>query len=95
MLLLIIDWIMKKTTHENNTSIRWRFTPKHDDLRLYMTSPLIVSSSYRHMQIKTTNMNTFASITGLKINKGKTEMLMINSKCNDRIYINGQELKIK
>ncbi len=52
----------------------------------------LMSSSYRHMQAKATKMNAFASKTGLKINKKKTEVLRINSKCNNRIQIDDQQL---
>ena len=30
--LIVIDWIMKKTTAENNTGIQWTFTKKLEDL---------------------------------------------------------------
>lgn len=30
--LLVVNWVMKKTTDENNTGIRWRFTSKLGDL---------------------------------------------------------------
>ena len=32
LFLLVIDWIMRKATADNNTGIRWKFTSKLEDL---------------------------------------------------------------
>ena len=45
------------------------------------------------MQTKTRQLNQFATRTGLRINKKKTQVLRINSKCNYRILVDDQELK--
>ena len=45
------------------------------------------------MQTKTRQLNQFAARTGLRINKKKTQILRINSKCENRILIDDQELK--
>ena len=45
------------------------------------------------MQTKTKQLNQFAARTGLRINKKKTQVLRINSKCKNRIPIDDQELK--
>ena len=52
-----------------------------------------MSSCYTHMQTKTRQLNQFAVRTGLRINKKKTQILVINSKCENRILIDDQELK--
>ena len=52
-----------------------------------------MSSCYKHMQTKTRQLNQFAARTGLRINKTKTQILRINSKCENRILIDDQELK--
>ena len=38
-------------------------------------------------------MNQFVARTGLRISKKKTQVLSINSKCENRILIDDQELK--
>ena len=45
------------------------------------------------MEIKTRQLNQFAARTGLRINEKKTQILRINSKCENRILIDDQELK--
>ena len=45
------------------------------------------------METKTRQLNQFAARTGLRINKKKTQILRINSKCENRILIDDQELK--
>ena len=52
-----------------------------------------MSSCYIHMQTKTKQLNQFAARTGLRINKKKTQILRINSKCKNKILIDDQELK--
>ena len=77
---------MRNTTAGNKTGIRWNFTSKLEDLAL-------VSSRYTHTQTKTRQLNQFAARIGLRINKKKTQVLRINSKCENRILIDDQELK--
>ena len=54
LFLLIIDWIMRQTTKDNNTAIRWKMTTKldglHDDIAL-------LSSTKDQMQRKVGNLN--------------------------------------
>ena len=52
-----------------------------------------MSSCYTHIQTKTRQLNQFAARTGLRVNKKKTQVLKINSKCESRILIDDQELK--
>ena len=52
----------------------------------------LMSSCYTHdMQTKTRQLDQFAARTGLRINKKKTQVLRINSKCKNRILIDDQE----
>ncbi|XP_033127197.1 uncharacterized protein LOC117124965, partial [Anneissia japonica] len=76
--LIIIDWIMKRTTEESNTGIRWRFTSKLEDLD-FADDIALVSPNCQQLQIKATKLSQFATQTGLKINKKKSEVLRINS----------------
>ena len=89
--LIVVDWIMRRSTEGNNTGIRWKFTSKLEDLD-FADDIALVSSSFQHMQTKATKLSHFASKTGLKINKKKTEVLRINSKCNNRIQIDNHQL---
>ncbi len=58
LFLMVIDWIMRKTTEENNIGLRWRFMSKFEDLD-FADDIALMSSSYSYMQAKATNMNAF------------------------------------
>ena len=90
--LIVVDWIMRNITAGNKTGIRWNFTSKLEDLD-FADDIALMSSCYTHMQTKTRQLNQFAARTGLRINKNKTQILRINSKCENRILIDDQELK--
>ena len=90
--LIVVDWIMRNTTVGNKTGIRWNFTSKLEDLD-FSDDIALMSSCYTHMQTKTRQLNQFAARTGLRIKKKKTQILRINSKCENRILIDDQELK--
>ena len=90
--LIVMDWIMRNTTAGNKTGIRWNFTSKLEDLD-FDDDIALMSSCYTHMQTKTRQLNQFAARIGLRINKKNTQILRINSKCENRILIDDQELK--
>ena len=90
--LIAVDWIMRNTTAGNKTGIRWNFTSKLEDLD-FADDIALLSSCYTHIKTKTRKLNKFATRTGLRINKKKTQILRINSKCEKRILIDDQELK--
>jgi hypothetical protein len=89
--LLMVDWVMRKATKGNKTGIRWKFTSKLEDLD-FADDIALLSSNFQHMQTKAAKLNKYATKTGLKINKKKSEVLRINSKCNSKIMIENQEL---
>ena len=88
--LVVVDWIMRDTTAGNKTGIRWNITSKLEDLD-FADDIALMSSCYTHTQTKTRQLNQFAAWTGLRINKKKTQVLRINSKCDNRILIDNQE----
>ena len=77
--LLVVDWIMRRTTENGNTGIRWEFMSKLEDLD-FADDIALLSSTQQHAQVKATRLNEYAAQTGLRINKKKTEVLRINSK---------------
>ena len=90
-IFLVVDWIMRSTTAGNKTGIRWNFTSKLEDLD-FADDIALMSSCYTHMQTKTRQLNQFTARTELGINKKKTQVLLINCKCKNRIVIYDQEL---
>ena len=73
---------MRNTTAGHKTGIRWNFTSKLEDLDWTWTH------TCKHRQL-----NQFAARTGLKINKYRSQVFRINSKCKNKILIDDQELK--
>ena len=74
-----------------NTGIRWKFMSKSEDLD-FADDVNLLSSTRQYAQIKTARLSKYAAQTGLRINKKKTEVLRINSKCNTIIQIEDQHL---
>ena len=89
--IFLTDW-MRNTTAGNKTGIRWNFTSKLEDLD-FADDIALMSSRYTYMQTKAIQLNQFAAKTGLRMNKKKTQVLRINSKCKNRILIDDKELK--
>ena len=78
LFLLVIDWIMKHSI-QGNTGIRWQMMTKLEDLD-FADDLALISSSQKHMQEKTSNLNNTAKRVGFQINKKKTKLLKINAK---------------
>ena len=66
--LLVIDWILRKTTSSSNTGIRWNFTSKLEDL--YYADDIALLAQQTRCRERA--INTYAKSTGLKINAAKT-----------------------
>ena len=84
LFLIVIDWIMKKSTAENITGIRWNFTTKLDDLD-YADDIALLSSTKEQLQRKFKDVSKHAHSTGLKINSVKTKVMRINANNNQAI----------
>ena len=80
LFLLVIDWIMKTVTSNRNNGIQWTLLTQLDDLDF--ADDLALLSHYKkqqQMQNKTDLLKVVSEKTGLKINKGKTEVMKINT----------------
>ena len=64
LFLLVVDWVMRKTTKHGNTGIRWKFNNFREDLD-FADNLALISSSGRHIQTKVSNLGRYAKITGL------------------------------
>lgn len=92
LFLLVINWIMRKTTTaNNNTGIRWKMTTKLDDLD-FADGITLLSSSKDHMQNKLNSLNNYVTQTGLKINAGKTKVMWLNANNSQAITINEKDV---
>ena len=90
--LIVVDWIMRESTKDNNTGIRWTLTSYLEDLD-FADDLCLMSQKQQHMQQKTDRLTEEAAKTGLKVNKEKTEVMKINAKQNNPIMLEGHNLK--
>ena len=58
--LMVVDWIMERTTEGNKTGISWKFTTKLEDLD-FVDDIALLSSNLHHMQTKVTNLAKFSA----------------------------------
>ena len=66
LFLLVIDWVVRKSTAESNTEIRWNLTTKLDDVD-YADDIALLSSTKEQLQRKFDNVGKYAYFAGLKI----------------------------
>ena len=89
LFLLVIDWIMKATTNNSNTGIRWNLTTKLEDLD-YADDIALLSSNREQIQQKTILLNNYSKTTGLNINSSKTKLMRLNANNTRPVEINGK-----
>ena len=92
LFLLVIDWIMKRSTADNTTGIRWNMTSKLDDLD-YADDIALLTSSRDQMQVKVDRLVRHAKSTGLKINASKTKVMRVNASNTQAITAAGEEIE--
>lgn len=68
--LLVLDWIMRKTTRYGNTGFRWFL----EDLD-FADDIALISSKRERTQTKVNNLGRYAKMTVLKIGTAKTMMM--------------------
>jgi hypothetical protein len=56
LFLVAIDWVMRKSTKDQERGIRWRLEDKLDDLD-YADDLCLISSTHQHIQEKTTKLH--------------------------------------
>ena len=64
LFLLVVDWLMRKVTKNNNTGIRWKMTSKLEDLD-FADNLALISPTFKHIEDKTNRLNTYAKQVGL------------------------------
>ena len=90
--LMVVDWVMKRTVQNGETGIRWKFTSKLDYLD-FADDLALIASTKQHIQLKTDRLCRVAQRVGLKVNSQKTKVMRVNSRNDDRIYIDGEEVE--
>ena len=91
LFLLVIDWIMKTTTKGKKNGIQWTLWTQLDDLD-FADDLALLSHNHNQMQDKTTMLAVTSLSTGLRINKKKTNLMMINTSTNNTVTIEGEPI---
>ncbi|KAK3082831.1 hypothetical protein FSP39_006593 [Pinctada imbricata] len=92
LFLLVIDFLMKRTTKREPTGIRWNFTTKLEDLD-FADDLALLSSKFQDIQQKTQSLHENASGVGLKINISKTKVMRLNSNIKEQVKIEGKKIE--
>lgn len=89
--LILVDWIMKKTTR-NKTGIRWNAFSQLEDLE-FADDVCLISEKRQHMQKKTEKLSKEAKKIGLSINTKKTKIIKINTEREMGIFVEEEEIE--
>jgi hypothetical protein len=92
LFLLVIDWIMKTCTKDNNRGIKWATDKLLEDLD-FADDLALLSETRQQMQEKTTELAATSNTIGLKIHEGKTKIMKVNAPDSTAISLNGEEIE--
>jgi len=92
LFLLVVDWVMRHSLQQGNTGIRWKFITKLEDVD-FADDIALLSSTKQHIQTKIDKLTHEAERVGLKANVDKCTLLLINSRSNDAVEVNGQGIE--
>lgn len=90
LFLLVMDWVMRKTTEDKKRGIRWNMMKDldcADDLCL-------TSHTYREAQEKMEKLNNYAKQVGIKINNKKTKTMCVKTERNMNLRIEQEEVDL-
>ena len=92
LFLWVIDWILRRTTEQGDTGIRWKMMRQLEDLD-YADDIVLICSTWAQVQMKLERLGKNSEGTGLKINIDKTKVLRLNARRQDPIKINGTDVE--
>ncbi|WP_353817096.1 reverse transcriptase domain-containing protein, partial [Acinetobacter baumannii] len=90
--LIVVDWVMRHTTENAETGLKWTVTNRLEDL--YFADDIsLLSHSQQHAQSKLARLAEVAGQVGLKINVNKTEVLRTNIQNDGPIQLQGHSIR--
>ena len=92
LFVIVMDWVMRRAVGSGENGIRWKFTSRLDDLD-FADNIVLLSSTKQQIQGKTRRLDEGATWVGLKINKEKIKVMRINTRNQEQIMINGQDIE--
>ena len=92
LFVIVIDWLMKRTTEGRDTGVEWVNGEILEDID-YADDLALPSEGYEDAQEKMTRLARRARGVGLKVNAKKTEILRLNCWDQSPITLEGQVLR--
>ena len=92
LFLVIIDWVMRKSTSDKARGIQWTLFSQLEDLD-FVDDLAFLSVKLDHLQEKTGRLERYAKQTGLTINTSKTQVMSINTTPTTPVTVNGEPLE--
>ena len=92
LFLLVIDWVMKKSTLAGNTGIQWNLTNQLEDLD-FADDIGLLSHSHDQMQRKTTAVVKNSASVGLNLNISKTKLIKTDTRATQPINVNLEDIE--
>ena len=77
---------------EEGNGLRRKFTKKLEDLD-FVADVALISSTQRHVQLKTNRLVENAERTGVRVYFGKCKVMTVNARNNEAITVNGLALQ--
>ena len=95
LFLVVIDWVMRKTTPDSPRGIQWTLFSclKDFDFADYLAVISASHNRHNHLQEKSNRLSNFAKRTGLLINQKKTKVMFVNAPTASPITISGEALE--
>ena len=88
---LVVDWIMRYTTEDQNRGIRLTPFSYLEDLD-YAYDLALLSHTNSHIQEKTQQLNIFAKQVGFNVNSKKTEVMALNTTNRSPVQVENEDL---
>ena len=92
LFLVVVDWVMRKTTSDKPRGIQWTLFSQLEDLN-FADDLAFLSVKLDHLQEKTDRLERYAKQTGLTINTSKTQVMSINTTPTAPVTVNGEPLE--
>ena len=90
--LIVIDWVMRKTTKDRRMGIQWTLTKQLEDLD-FADDISLLAHRHEDAQTKLEHVAEEAEKVGLQININKTEVMRVNNNRQEAIQLQGKEIK--
>ena len=90
LFLLVLDFVMRKTTKDKDTRLRWKLTTKLKDLD-FADDIALLSPTQQMMQRKMRKLQQ-ATRGGLRVSNKKSKVMRINGKSTKPATVNGKNL---